>query len=260
MSSEGTFSRADVELMLKGQQQAFESCMKTYMDSVTSRVDGLLTSIVEVKTTLTSVLERVNTLAAKEENITTEIDTVKAAIVDIELKADYLENQSRRNNLRIDGVLEDSGETWEGTELKVKDLFVTSLGFSPSEATNIKVERAHRTGKNIPIHPSRAPGGSRQHTARSIVVKFQSFKDREAVLRRCKERRPPGLFVNEDFSKRILDIRRSFQSAIKQHKEAGRLAYLSYDKLVVRDLPQQRNPQRQQHHRQPSGVESVASS
>ena len=35
-------------------------------------------------------------------------------------KTVYLENQSRRNNLRFEGLLEDDNETWDETEAKVK--------------------------------------------------------------------------------------------------------------------------------------------
>ena len=33
---------------------------------------------------------------------------------------EYLENQSRRNNIRIDGIPEEPDETWEDTESKAK--------------------------------------------------------------------------------------------------------------------------------------------
>ena len=34
----------------------------------------------------------------------------------VEDNIDYIENQSRRNNVRIDGVPEEANETWEKTE------------------------------------------------------------------------------------------------------------------------------------------------
>ena len=37
-------------------------------------------------------------------------------------KTVYLENQSRRNNLRFEGLLEDDNETWDATEAKVKNV------------------------------------------------------------------------------------------------------------------------------------------
>ena len=37
-------------------------------------------------------------------------------------KTVYLENQSRRNSLRFEGLLEDDNETWDETEAKVKNV------------------------------------------------------------------------------------------------------------------------------------------
>lgn len=236
MSSD-PLTRADVDLLLKAQQSAFEGFLRSFMDSVNTRIDNVLTQVVEVKASLTTVSDRVNTLCAKDEELVTSLSAIENRITEIDKQTDYLENQSRRNNLRIDGVLEDTHETWEATESKVKTTLITSLGFSQEEATNIKVERAHRTGKNLPIDPSRAPGGSPSYSARSIVVKLNSFKDRELILKRARQRRPRGLFVNEDFSQRVIGIRKELLPELKQHRDAGRIAYLSYDKLIVKDRP-----------------------
>lgn len=81
----------------------------------------------------------------------------------IESKLDYLENQSWRSNIRIDGVTESPGETW--TERVCTEIFANSLGL-----TSLSIERAHRTGPKVHGKP------------RGIIVKFLSFKDRKSVL------------------------------------------------------------------------------
>ena len=58
-------------------------------------------------------------------------------------KTVYLENQSRQNNLRFEGFLEDGNETWDETEAKVKNVLVEKLDFESAPET----ERAHRTGR-----------------------------------------------------------------------------------------------------------------
>jgi hypothetical protein len=83
------------------------------------------------------------------------------------------------------------------------------------------------------------PGHSKTATARSIVAKLNSFKDREAILKRARERRPQGLFFNEDFSKKVIETRKRLQPELQRHREAGRVAYLSFNRLIVRDKPQQ---------------------
>ena len=55
-----------------------------------------------------------------------------------------LEDHSRRNNLRIDGIKEKDGESWEGCEAEVEKLFRQKLDIEDK----IIIERAHRAKRN----------------------------------------------------------------------------------------------------------------
>ena len=64
----------------------------------------------------------------------------------LEVKHDYIENHSRRNNTKIMGAEETNEEkTWEDTEKVVQKLFQEKLGFS-------EIERAHRVGEKDKKH------------------------------------------------------------------------------------------------------------
>ena len=58
-------------------------------------------------------------------------------------KIEYLENQSRRSNIRIDGILEEEAETWDNTETKVKPRIYSKR----SAYLSFEISRPH--GKNI---------------------------------------------------------------------------------------------------------------
>lgn len=75
---------------------------------------------------------------------------------------EYLEEQSRHNNLVAKGIEESPGKTWAESEEKVKKILIEKLQLQ-QEVMN---ERANRTEK---------PGGDKQ---RSIVVKLLLYKDR----------------------------------------------------------------------------------
>ena len=65
-------------------------------------------------------------------------------IEDLEWKNEYLENQSRRNNIKITGVPEGEEEkTWDDTEAIVKKLISDKLGIEGE----VEIERAHRVVK-----------------------------------------------------------------------------------------------------------------
>ena len=84
--------------------------------------------------------------------------------------ADYMENQSRRNNMRVDGVKEKPGETWQ--ETAPRQVVQRELKLPADQVSHIHIERAHRTG---------APTTTQRE--RTIVVKFASFIDRDTINR-----------------------------------------------------------------------------
>ena len=59
-------------------------------------------------------------------------------------KMEYSENQSRRNNIRIDGIPKEPDETWEDTESKAKVALESKLNLP----FKVEIKRAHRTGKS----------------------------------------------------------------------------------------------------------------
>ena len=63
----------------------------------------------------------------------------------MESKHEYLENMSRRNNIKIRDLPEDKlkEKSWDDTEELVKGVIKEKLKFD----TEVKIERVHRVGK-----------------------------------------------------------------------------------------------------------------
>lgn len=59
-------------------------------------------------------------------------------------KLDYLYNQSRKNNILIDGIPDMQDEMWSDSERKVRSMFFETFGL---DAENIETEQAHRIGQ-----------------------------------------------------------------------------------------------------------------
>ena len=91
------------------------------------------------------------------------IEQMSADVKKMDDTTDYLENQSRRNNLRIDGVKERGGDMWEMTEEALRRTFENDLKMPTEQERSLAIERAHRTG-------------GKADRDRTIVVKFVSFK------------------------------------------------------------------------------------
>ena len=102
-----------------------------------------------------------------------------------------LKDQSRRDNLRFDGVGEYENESWNDTEEILKDFLFEHLSLR-----NIKSKRAHRTGER------------KEDTSRTIVAKFSSYKTKELILKNARELKDMSYYINEDFSRETVEIRR----------------------------------------------------
>ena len=222
-----TFSM--VRELLITQERLLKAHYQELFNITNSRIDGLTKKIDDLKSSLEYTQKEINDrqVQEKDDNTTSTSPSATKCIADIEKellhlkeKCVYLENQSRRNNLRIDGIPETSRETWEETEKKVKETLEEQLDLKEEPV----IERAHRVGR-----PS-SPG-----MGRTIVRKLMSWKEKEDILRTARKIKPPGLFVNEDFAAETVRKRKELLPDLKRAKDQGKIAYFILDKLVVKD-------------------------
>lgn len=133
---------------------------------------------------------------------------------------EYLEGQSRRNNLVFEGLPESPNETWAESEDKVRKLPVENLKMGPQHA--IEMEWAHRTSK--PAQNGRS---------RPMVVKFLRYKNKQAVLTKAKFLKDTGIYINEDYTEAVRQRRRELLPAMRAARGRGDIAYLKHDRLIV---------------------------
>ena len=159
---------------------------------------------------------------------------------DLEWKQEYLENQSRRNNIKITGVQEDDTEkTWDNTEIIVKKMIRKKLGIQE----DVKIERAHRVGKKLKSRapprpaPPRHDGCASQSSgsSRPIIPKIQSWKTKETILKVAWKKRPKGIEFMADFSRRTFKIRASKIPEMLEARKEGKAAFMVMDKLIIYD-------------------------
>ena len=116
------------------------------MKKVQSDINELKASLEHTETVLE---EKVAKVEKKVEKLQEQINELWDYQVDperlefTERKIVELEDRSRRNNLRIDGITEKGNETWDECEQEVQSLIKDKLGI----AENIIIEQAHRIKK-----------------------------------------------------------------------------------------------------------------
>ena len=205
----------------KGFEERLEHRIETVL---VKRLDELRTKVNENDEKLTACTMQLN-------DVVDEVKKLRKEKEELALKLDDLENRSRRKNVIFHGVPE-SGPREKCQEV-VKELLQEFVGLS-SEVLN-EVERCHRT----PTSPSQDQGGNKP---RIIHGAFSTFQTKEKVRKACvgkfKECRFKGqkIFVSDDLSKRILQLRRKKMDTLKRLKDEGKKPFFIYpDKLAYRD-------------------------
>ena len=229
-----TKQQVSFEKMLDIQQKAFQACLQAFVEANNKRVDELVRDharevadirmslqytqreIDEMKMTIHSQSDRLS-------NTIRDVEQVTCAQREMEDGIDYVENQTRRNNLRIDRVAEIAAENWADTEAVVRKSFTTALKLPEAQANAIRIECAHRTGPNSTGRP------------KTIVVRFETYKDRDCILQAARKEKPRGIFVNEDLSHRVMARRKQLMPKLREARSNGKIAYLVYDRLIVKD-------------------------
>lgn len=72
----------------------------------------------------------------------------QTSVNDLSAKLDYLENQSRRSNVIIEGIPDTKMESWSDIKIEAKKSFTDHLKIDPKL---IEIERAHCGGKYDPV-------------------------------------------------------------------------------------------------------------
>jgi hypothetical protein len=146
------------------------------------------------------------------------------------------ERESRKLNLRVDGLAEGDGETQEQLLCKVEDLLKTKIRVNLPKGAVVSVRR--QGGRK----PLAGAGTSRQRPS-TVVVQVDSLATKQVILKGKKNLggRASQLAVNEDLTQMQRDNIRDLLPKMKEARAAGKYAFFRGDELVVLEP---RNPAR----------------
>ena len=219
-------TREDVELLLKVQQQAFDASLKHLVDSfneqkneLKSQIECFRSELSELKKVSNSKQVLIDSLSTKIEELEISIEGNKFDAKPINKRLDTLEDFSRRNNLRFDGIEETPGENWEIVAEKVRRIVKEKVGLEKE----VEIERAHRVGQRNSEKP------------RTIVAKFLRFTVRQDILRNCAKLKGTNIYVNEDLCEVSLNKRKEQLEELREARRSGKIAYFVHTKLVVKE-------------------------
>lgn len=176
-----------------------------------TRFDGLFTAIENVRQDVSDCTERVTQAEARisttEDSVTTlqtKVQSLEGKNKDLEEKILDLEARSRRSNLRLVNLPEGAEGEDACTFLESWIPEVLELRAKPT------VERAHRIG----------PRSDTNAAPRTLIMKFLSYKDKEAVVRAAKSK---GQILYKNHHVRLYqDVAAGLHKKQKEFDEARR--------------------------------------
>ena len=167
--------------------------------------------------------KEISLLKSKNEENNKTLEELDGKTKKLEERANYQEDASRRDNLRIDGIVEEEGETWGQTAESVVNFLKNELDMPYVDLNAI--HRAHRTGK-------------RGSQPRTIVARMARFCDRDQALRSApKHLKGTKIRISEDLCKASQEKRSAQWSRYIDAKKNNKIAFFNYTKLIVRDRP-----------------------
>ena len=232
-----TFTEENMKTLIK---EIFQEEFKNQAENITNlicgnfkltmqEIYGLKNEVNDLRKSLeftqNKLEEKVDNIEKRMEKLVSDIQENYEYQIDpkyVQDKLTELEDRSRRNNIRIDGIKEAKGETWNDCEEKVQDMFAQKLGLD-----GIEIELAHRVKRNNRDSNTDRP--------RTIVVKLLRFKDKTKIFPNANKLKEQNIFINNNFSKATLELRKDLMVEVKRLRELGKIAYLNYTTIVSRE-------------------------
>ena len=194
--------RQIVKEELTAHEKTIKALMNSNLKATNERLDKIATEMGELsksleftQSQLDEELGNVKKDITKLENNIKSIEKDLLDPDDVSAKLVELEDRSRRNNLRIDGLRETPNETWKTFEEKVQEVLKNNLGF----ATEVEIDRYHS-------FKSHNQSGQHQGCPRTIICRFNKFKVKQQILNNAKKLRDTGIYIYEDFSRDAMDL------------------------------------------------------
>lgn len=194
--------------------------MNQRFDTLNGHFDTLNDSVSGLREEVTQLTQEMDNLQKANEQLQTDNNNLADRLEEAEKKMDDLEGRSKRNNLIFTGLKAKSErESWEDCEELVQGVLRDQLKFQ-DEVQFDRVHRLHR-GANSPI-----------------VARCTHFKDKQRVLKNkrvlSKCEGCSNVFIGEDFTKRVRDVRKKLVPFLKDAKaDKTKKATMVFDHLVI---------------------------
>ena len=226
-----------VKIIMQMHEDSILKFVKMNFELVNARIDNISKEVSDIQASLNFTdnvnNEKIKSIQLNMQELKSSVATIGESKDDasgnpeelrqIKAKVNDLENRTRRNNIRIDGIQENEKESWAETESKVQSIIRNDLGI----VEDVTIERAHRSGDLRKARERNRP--------RTIIAKLLNFKSKEQILQKARENKisKKHIYINEDFSEITMRQRKQMEDAAKKIRDMGNYATVRYDKLIT---------------------------
>lgn len=198
----------NMELLLNKLDEKFKNQTELITHSITESVMEVLD-------------EKMKTIMAENTNL-------KDKISELEFKLKRAEIEKRKNNLVFFGINENIKFETELVDF-IKEIIVSMEVYMDSQEIN----KVYRIGQKT------------ENKNRPVVVTITTQWKKHLILKN-KPSLPQGINIKEDYPKEILDKRKQLQPQVEEEIKKGNIAYIKYDKLIIKKPKENREKRKRE--------------
>ena len=225
-------SNHEINGILEIQSKIFTDTTSMLYSTLNKRIDELTTVVLELQHHIKisseekkEIQNEVKQLKDQAENNSKVIAEQKTVIEAQKKRLNKIEDYSRINNIRIDGVDKAQGESKENLQLKAQKVLENKL-----QLKNVAIDNIHR----LPTKERTGP--------RTIIARLSSHSTRDTAIKNTWRLKNTGIFINEDLCEDTRKERKEKLPLLKSARESGKIAYFRRSQLVIHERHVKKEP------------------
>lgn len=192
---------------MEGQFQILFEKMKIELLNQTAELKDSIT-----KNIMEQMEEKLNPIVEENKNL-------KIKVEKLEKEIEYLKRENKNNNIIVFG-LEEKESSYLELLKTVKGIFNSDLNINVEEC---EINKIHRIGRNY-------REGSKP---RPVLCSFVNNWKKNEIIKNKKNLKK--IYISEDYTKEVLEKRKALQAELVKERQKGNIAYMKYDKLIVKE-------------------------
>lgn len=142
---------------------------------------------------------------------------LKSEVTKLQTRVNFFETEKRSNNLIFFGI-DEGKEERKPIHVLLQHIIQEQMKI---KIEGIEINKAYRLGK-------------KGDKPRPIMASFVTNWKKSEIFRNRKELLEP-IYIKEDYSKEVLEKRKQLLPKLEEERNKGNVAYLKYDKIVVKE-------------------------